>query len=214
MFILICFSALVLIYIHTILVKLYFRLKNKKWKIDFYLVQWNWTRKLLLIKIWLIHIPTSAFLSNFNSARTLCELNVITIHFFIYFEYIKAINKNKLQYQLQYLLSSFFSFILKFKILARKLMFVTDILLITSHIITSNYHVVWHGKTKKKKPCQSRSKIKVMLTVFFDYRGVFFDYRGVVHKEFLPTGQTINKAFKCYASIAWRYSSKASWFVD
>ncbi|XP_060806375.1 uncharacterized protein LOC132903073 [Amyelois transitella] len=32
---------------------------------------------------------------------------------------------------------------------------------------------------KPKKPRQSRSKVKVMLTVFFDYR-------GVVHSEFLP----------------------------
>ena len=37
------------------------------------------------------------------------------------------------------------------------------------------------GDAKPKRPRQSRSKIKVMLTVFFDYR-------GVVHYEFLPTG--------------------------
>ncbi|CAK9827582.1 Mariner Mos1 transposase [Anthophora retusa] len=43
-----------------------------------------------------------------------------------------------------------------------------------------------------KKPRQSRSKIKVMLTVFFDYR-------GVVHSEFLPDGQTVNKEY--YLSV-------------
>ncbi|XP_011053283.1 PREDICTED: uncharacterized protein LOC105145454, partial [Acromyrmex echinatior] len=36
---------------------------------------------------------------------------------------------------------------------------------------------------KPKKSRQSRSKVKVMLTVFFDCR-------GVVHSEFLPEGQT------------------------
>jgi len=41
---------------------------------------------------------------------------------------------------------------------------------------------------KPKKSCQSRSKVKVMLIVFFDYR-------GVVHSEFLPEGQTVNKEY-------------------
>ena len=45
---------------------------------------------------------------------------------------------------------------------------------------------------KPKKPRQSRSKIKVMLTVFLDYR-------GVVHSEFLPEGQTVNKEY--YLSV-------------
>ena len=44
------------------------------------------------------------------------------------------------------------------------------------------------GEAKPKTPRQSRSKIKVMLTVFFDYR-------GVVHYEFLSTGQTVNKEY-------------------
>ena len=44
----------------------------------------------------------------------------------------------------------------------------------------------------QKKPRQSRSKIKVMLTVFFNYR-------GVVHYEFLPPGQTVNKEY--YLSV-------------
>lgn len=44
------------------------------------------------------------------------------------------------------------------------------------------------GEAKPKKPRQSRSKIKVMLTVFFDYR-------GVVHLKFLPSGTTVNKEY-------------------
>ena len=44
------------------------------------------------------------------------------------------------------------------------------------------------GETKPKKSRQSRSKIKVMLTVFFDYR-------GVVYYEFHPTDQTVNKEY-------------------
>lgn len=39
-----------------------------------------------------------------------------------------------------------------------------------------------------KRVRQSHSKIKVLLTVFFDYR-------GVVHQEFLPIGQTVNKEY-------------------
>lgn len=39
-----------------------------------------------------------------------------------------------------------------------------------------------------KRARQDRSKIKVMLTVFFDYQ-------GIVHKEFLPTGETVNKEY-------------------
>lgn len=41
---------------------------------------------------------------------------------------------------------------------------------------------------KPNKPRQSKSKIKVLLSVFFDYR-------GVVYKEFLPTDQTVNKEY-------------------
>lgn len=48
------------------------------------------------------------------------------------------------------------------------------------------------GEPRPKQPRQSRSKIKVMLTVFFDYC-------GVVHYEFLPTGQTVNKEY--YLSV-------------
>lgn len=48
------------------------------------------------------------------------------------------------------------------------------------------------NEPKPKKPRQSRSKIKVMLTVFFTYR-------GVVHSEFLPDGQRVNKEY--YLSV-------------
>lgn len=44
------------------------------------------------------------------------------------------------------------------------------------------------NEPKPKKPRQNRSKVKVMLTVYFDYR-------GVVHQEFLPPGQTVNKEY-------------------
>ncbi|XP_039949898.1 histone-lysine N-methyltransferase SETMAR-like [Bactrocera tryoni] len=44
------------------------------------------------------------------------------------------------------------------------------------------------GTQKSKKPRQSRSKVKVMLIVFFDIR-------GVVHYEYVPTGQTISKKY-------------------
>ena len=52
------------------------------------------------------------------------------------------------------------------------------------------------GEAKPKRPRLSRSKIKVILTVFFDYR-------GVVHYEFLPT---VNKDY--YLSVM-RHLSKA-----
>jgi [histone H3]-lysine36 N-dimethyltransferase SETMAR len=45
---------------------------------------------------------------------------------------------------------------------------------------------------KPKKPLQSRSKVKVMLTPFFDYR-------DVTYSEFLPECQTVNKEY--YLSI-------------
>ena len=48
------------------------------------------------------------------------------------------------------------------------------------------------GEARPKREQQSKSKIKVLLTVFVDYR-------GVVHHEFLPTGQTVNKEY--YLSV-------------
>ncbi|XP_037946086.1 uncharacterized protein LOC119678365 [Teleopsis dalmanni] len=55
---------------------------------------------------------------------------------------------------------------------------------------TSQQSSEWcfENELKPKKPRKSRSKIKVMLTVFFDYR-------GVIHYEFLPEGHTINKEY-------------------
>jgi len=55
---------------------------------------------------------------------------------------------------------------------------------------TSQQASEWRGKdeSKPKKPRQSRSKVKVMLIVFFDIR-------GVVHYEFVPQGQTVNKEY-------------------
>ena len=44
------------------------------------------------------------------------------------------------------------------------------------------------NEPKAKKPRQSRSKIKVMLIVFFGCR-------SVVHHEFIPEGQTVNKEY-------------------
>jgi hypothetical protein len=41
---------------------------------------------------------------------------------------------------------------------------------------------------RPKKAQQVRSKVKVLLTVFFDYR-------GIVHHSYAPEGQTINKEY-------------------
>lgn len=56
--------------------------------------------------------------------------------------------------------------------------------------LTAQQSTEWRlpNEPNPKKPRQSRSKIKVLLTVFFDYR-------GVVHSEFLPEGQTVNKEY-------------------
>ena len=50
----------------------------------------------------------------------------------------------------------------------------------------------FEDEPKPKKSRQSRSKVKVMLTVFFDCQ-------GVVHHEYLPSGQTVNKEY--YLSV-------------
>jgi len=48
----------------------------------------------------------------------------------------------------------------------------------------------WHTKSSPhpKKACMGRSRVKTMITAFFDSR-------GIVHKEFVPPGQTVNHAF-------------------
>lgn len=59
---------------------------------------------------------------------------------------------------------------------------------------TSQQSSEWRfeNEPKPKKPRQSRSKVKVLLTVFFDFR-------GVVHFEYLPSGETVNKEY--YLSV-------------
>ena len=48
----------------------------------------------------------------------------------------------------------------------------------------------WHTKSSPhpKKACMSRSRVKTMIIVFFNRR-------GIVHKEFVPPEQTVNHAF-------------------
>ncbi|XP_011699262.1 PREDICTED: putative uncharacterized protein FLJ37770, partial [Wasmannia auropunctata] len=48
----------------------------------------------------------------------------------------------------------------------------------------------WHttSSPRPKKARMSKSRIKIMLIVFFDVR-------GIVHYEFVPQGQTVNSAF-------------------
>jgi len=48
----------------------------------------------------------------------------------------------------------------------------------------------WHTKSspRPKKARMSRSTVKTMIIVFFDSR-------GIVHKEFVPPGQTVNHTF-------------------
>ena len=47
-----------------------------------------------------------------------------------------------------------------------------------------------HFSPRPQKARQSRSSLKSMLIIFFDIR-------GIVHREFLPEGQTVNKEFYC-----------------
>ena len=48
----------------------------------------------------------------------------------------------------------------------------------------------WHTKSspRPKKARMSRCRVKALIIVFFDSR-------GIVHKEFVPPGQTVNHAF-------------------
>ena len=55
-------------------------------------------------------------------------------------------------------------------------------------MFTSGTNLKRPGEPRPKKAHQVRSNVKVLLTVFFDYR-------GVVHQEFLPYGRTVNKEY-------------------
>jgi len=55
---------------------------------------------------------------------------------------------------------------------------------------TKQQSAEWHTKSspRPKKARMSKSWVKTMIIVFFDSR-------GIVHKEFVPSGQTVNHAF-------------------
>lgn len=61
----------------------------------------------------------------------------------------------------------------------------------------------WHTdeSPRPKKARMSKSKIKTMLIVFFDRR-------GIVHKEFVPTGTTVNAAF--YVQVLTRLRNRVT----
>ena len=56
---------------------------------------------------------------------------------------------------------------------------------------TKRQSAEWHTKSspRLKKAHMSRSRVKTMIIVFL------FDSHGIVHKEFVPPGQTVNHAF-------------------
>ena len=55
---------------------------------------------------------------------------------------------------------------------------------------TKRQSEAWHTKSSPRptKARMSRSRVKNMIIVFFDSR-------GILHKEFVPPGQTVNHAF-------------------
>ena len=55
---------------------------------------------------------------------------------------------------------------------------------------TKQQSAEWHMKISPlpKKANMSRSRVKIMIIVFFDSS-------GIVHKEFVTPGQTVNRAF-------------------
>lgn len=55
------------------------------------------------------------------------------------------------------------------------------------------------GSPRPKKARQSRSNVKVMLTVFFDFH-------GIVHFEFVPQGETVNRVY--YRGVLQRLREK------
>jgi hypothetical protein len=60
----------------------------------------------------------------------------------------------------------------------------------------------WHAKSSPhpKKAQMRRSRVKTMITAFFDSR-------GIVHKEFVPPRQTVNHAF--YKDVSERLRKRA-----
>jgi len=68
---------------------------------------------------------------------------------------------------------------------------------------TKRQSAEWHTKSspRPKKACMSRSRVKTMITVFFDSR-------SIVHKEFVPPGQTVNHAF--YKDVLERLRKRSS----
>lgn len=61
----------------------------------------------------------------------------------------------------------------------------------------------WHTKQspRPKKARMSKSKVKTMLIIFFDSR-------GIVHKEFVPPGSTVNAAF--YKEVLLRLKNRVA----
>jgi len=57
---------------------------------------------------------------------------------------------------------------------------------------TKRQSAEWHNGASPcpKKACMSKSWVETLLIVFF-----FFDSKGIVHKEFVPAGQTVNGVF-------------------
>ena len=61
---------------------------------------------------------------------------------------------------------------------------------------------VGQGSPRPKKARMSRSNMKVMMVVFFDWQ-------GVIHYEFVPRGQTVNKEF--YLTVLKRLREAVRW---
>ena len=59
---------------------------------------------------------------------------------------------------------------------------------VRSGIKTAIHGVVFTNFPRPKKSSLQKSKVKTLLIAFFDNK-------GIIHKEFLPAGQTINAAF-------------------
>jgi len=57
---------------------------------------------------------------------------------------------------------------------------------------TKQQSLEWHtsNSPRPKKARMSKSEIKTMLICFFDSQ-------GLIHKEFLPQGQTVNEQYYC-----------------